>query len=154
MSPQTGDTEPDGGKIHDGDTGGEPPRTRWWAVFGLWSIPALIDLNQRYTMQARGGEDVAWWPLIVGTAFWYSWALLTPAILWLTRRVPIRPPRRGRNLLIHAAAGSLIAVVTIAVFAIFDLPPEGQDAPTSTGYGERVAQACGRPALVVDRGSP
>lgn len=143
------------------ETGGEGPRTRWWAIFGLWSIPALIDLNQRYTMQAHSGGDVVWWPLIVGAALWYSWALLTPAILWLTRRAPIAPPRRGRNLLIHAAAGSLVAVALIAVLAVFDWPLEGQplegqplegrDAPPAAGYGERVARglASGYPSLMM-----
>ncbi len=129
----------------------ETPHTRWWAVFGLWSIPLLIDLNQRVTYQINAGKEIAWWPLIVMAGFWYLWALLTPAIFWLTRRAPIRRPRRARHLLIHAVAGSCIAVASIAALAAFPDSMEEQGAATQHSYGERVAKglATGYPSLMM-----
>ncbi len=126
----------------------EPPPTRWRSMLGFWSIPALIDLNQRYTEQAGAGEDVDGWQIAVMAGFWLSWALLTPAIFWLTRRAPIRPPRRARNLLIHAAAGSLVVIAGIAALAAFGWL---LDAPPTAGYGERLGRglASGYPSLMM-----
>ena len=128
------------------------PRTRWWAILGFWTIPALIDLNQRYTEQAGAGEGVNWWQFAVMVGFWLSWALLTPAVFWLTRRAPIRAPRRARNLLIHTAAGSLVAVAAIAGLAAFGwLLAE----PPPAGYGERLARglASGYPSMMMVYGA-
>ena len=130
----------------------DPTRTRWWAILGFWSIPALIDLNQRFTEQAGAGDGVNWWQIAVMAGFWLSWALLTPGVFWLTRRVPIRAPRRARNLLIHAAAGSVVAVAAIAGLAAFgwllEEPPPG-------GYGERLSRGLGSgyPSLMMVYGA-
>ncbi len=102
---------------------GDSPRFRWSIALGLWSIPVLIEINQRYLLHVESGEPIAWWAFVVMALFWYSWALLTPVIFALVRRAPIRPPRRGCNVLIHLAVGSLLAVAYMAIL-VAALPPQ------------------------------
>ena len=129
----------------------EAPPTRWWTVFALWSIPMLVELSQRLTTPASAGENVSWGSLIMMAAFWYSWALLTPAIFWLTRRAPIRRPHRARGLWIHAVAGSCIAAASIAALAAFPESMEDPASATRATYGERVTRglATGYPSLMM-----
>lgn len=50
--------------------------------------------------------------------FWYTWGMLLPLILWLSRRVPILPARWGRALAAHALIGVLVAYLHAAVYII------------------------------------
>lgn len=109
---------------------------RWWVVLGLLSIPVLIELNQSALTSAESGEPITWHRVLVMAGFWYSWALVTPAIFRLIRRAPVRRPYRWRHLLIHAAVGSTLAVVYIALL-VAALPQEPETA--SASYPERVA---------------
>ncbi|MEM7585870.1 MAG: histidine kinase [Acidobacteriota bacterium] len=124
---------------------GERSGVRWWVVFGLWSIPALVEVNQRYLMESVDGEAVKWWRILVMAGFWYSWALLTPVIFELTRRAPIRPPQRWRHFALHLAFGVTMATVYVVVMSAFDLGGEGG------AYGVRLVRnlAMGVPSLLM-----
>ncbi len=134
----------------DADNGEESGgrRTRWGIVLGLWSVPALVELSQRYAMQAEGGESISWPGLILMAGFWLAWALLTPVIFELTRKLPIRPPRRLRNLMIHAAAGSCLAVAFVALLTGLYGWQEGQP---EAAYSERFVRglASGYPTMMM-----
>src|SRR5262249_7751867 len=53
---------------------------------------------------------------------WWLWAIATPAIVALSRRLPIRRPHTARNFLVHAATGAAVALAQLladrAVFAM------------------------------------
>lgn len=90
------------------------------AVFGLWTIPTLLSTLET-VMFARLGNR----PMSVPRAFfseapqWYGWALLTPVIISLGERFPLRAPLRARNILLHAGASLscslLVAMADAAV---------------------------------------
>lgn len=75
------------------------------AVFGLWTIPTLLSTLET-VMFARLGNR----PISVTRAFfaeapqWYGWALLTPFIISLGERFPLRRPIRANNVLVHLGA--------------------------------------------------
>lgn len=53
---------------------------------------------------------------------WWLWALLTPLIVWLARRFPLQGTRWRRSLLVHALAGTALAIAkTMADRAVFAL---------------------------------
>lgn len=86
------------------------------AVFGAWTFFGLVEsgnayLNQRLLGRDRGVVDA----LIANMPWWYLWAVLTPGVLWVCRRLP---PDRIRPLLLvltHLAAGLTFAVVHLVV---------------------------------------
>ena len=94
----------------------------WLAVWAGWTALALFfAVSTSLTYRSTGRP--ANWQLTITRALseWWLWALLTPAIAWLSRRVPLHGPRAVRHAAIHAAAGAAIAVAKLfadrAVFA-------------------------------------
>ncbi len=85
------------------------------AVFGLWTIPTLLSTLET-VMFARLGNR----PISVTRAFfaeapqWYGWALLTPLIISLGERYPLRRLVRVRNVFVHIGA-SLACSLAVAM---------------------------------------
>jgi len=86
------------------------------AVFGAWTFFGLVEsgnayINQRLRGQDRGVLDA----LVANMPWWYLWALLTPAVLWVCRR--LRPDRAGAILLTlgHLGAGLAFSALHLAV---------------------------------------
>jgi signal transduction histidine kinase len=66
------------------------------------------------------GHPIAVWRAFLGEApQWYGWAALTPLIILLGDRFPLRPPIRARTVLVHAASSVacsfLVAMADAAV---------------------------------------
>jgi two-component system LytT family sensor kinase len=55
--------------------------------------------------------------LVLNLGYWYTWACLTPAILWLTRRFPFDRASRKLSIAVHIA-GVLIATSLHVVLAV------------------------------------
>ena len=88
---------------------------RAWQVAGVWMIPALLSTAETVMFAAQSGHPIAPWRAFVGEApQWFGWAALTPVIVALGERYPLRRPLRANALLIHAVA-SLAASVLLAV---------------------------------------
>ena len=86
------------------------------AVFGAWTFFGLVESGNAYVNQRLVGRDRGVWSALVGNMpWWYLWALLTPAVLWVCRR--LRPDRFGaaRLVLAHLAAGLAFSVVHLVV---------------------------------------
>jgi two-component system LytT family sensor kinase len=84
----------------------------WLAVFGAWTFFGLVESGNAYVNQRLIGRDRGVWSALVGNMpWWYLWALLTPAVLWVCRR--LRPDRFASALLVlaHLAAGFAFSVV-------------------------------------------
>jgi len=75
------------------------------AIFGLWTIPTLLSTLETVMFSRIGGRPMAVWRAFLSEApQWYGWAVLTPVIVRLGERFPLRRPLRARNVLVHAAA--------------------------------------------------
>jgi len=88
----------------------------WLAVWAGWTALALFfAVSTSLTYRSTGRP--ANWRLTITRALseWWLWALLTPAIVWLSRRFPLHGSRTIRNAAIHAAAGTVVAVVKLLV---------------------------------------
>jgi len=99
------------------------------AAFGAATTLALLVATENYYVAEHAGQHREWLAL-VGRELpvWYVWLLLAPGIFWLARRLPVRGPRRWRNLVLHlplAALAVLVGLVgIIAVKApVLGLPP-------------------------------
>jgi len=78
-------------------------------------IPALLSTAETVIFASQSGHPIALWRAFVGEApQWFGWALLTPGILALAERFPLRWPPRSSAVLVHAAA-SLAAGVLLAL---------------------------------------
>jgi two-component system, LytTR family, sensor kinase len=79
-------------------------------IFGCWTLLAMIFATQSYLYLSTRGENVTW-KSVLAWAFseWYTWAALSPFILWLARRFRIERRNRIRVLLIHITAGVLFS---------------------------------------------
>jgi hypothetical protein len=82
----------------------------------VWSVPAVISalhiyqwgwLTRRISLGRAMLSEVPPWCLV---------ALLTPALLALSRRYPLRRPLRAKSVLVQGAALVGVTLVTVAVF--------------------------------------
>ncbi len=104
------------------------PELGWSRVqrFGLllatWTLPALAALAYYYLNEVVAGRPLSWRYAIVSTLpWWYTWALLTPPLLWLGRRFPIgrRSPVKLVLLVYVPAMLILLAVHAAASLLVF-----------------------------------
>jgi len=92
----------------------------WVIAFGLWTIPAFIDVAAVYVTYSRAGNPLE--PLDAVTRHfpkWWLWAALTPLIWRLDALLPLDGPRRGRALLLHVLASVGLTVFHLALSAIY-----------------------------------
>ena len=78
----------------------------WGAIWLGWTALALFFGTSLWLNYIARGQPAHFVPsLLVALSEWWIWALLTPAVIWLTRRWPIARPRLARRVLLHLAAG-------------------------------------------------
>lgn len=88
---------------------------RTWQIAAVWMIPALLSTAETVIFASQAGRPIALWRAFIGEApQWLGWALLTPIILALAERFPLRRPLRPSAVLVHGAA-SVIAGLLLAV---------------------------------------
>lgn len=87
------------------------PRPRWTLVALACLVPAALSAIDAF-LQARlfGARRVPWANAIFSSSEWLFLAALTPIILTLARRVPLRRERSGRVVAIHAAGALLLCI--------------------------------------------
>jgi signal transduction histidine kinase len=91
---------------------------RWLAILGVWSVPALLAACETWMFWRIGNRPGAFWRAVALEApAWMIYALLTPLIFALGRRLPLQRPRLGRHLAAHLGVSLTIAVLYAAVAA-------------------------------------
>jgi len=86
-----------------------------WKIAAVWTIPAVLSTAETVMFAKLGGHPIAVWRAFVGEApQWFGWAMLTPAIVWLGERFPLRRGVQAASLLVHASA-SLAASLLLAI---------------------------------------
>jgi two-component system LytT family sensor kinase len=109
-----------------------PSYRAWGVVLGIWTIFGLLESVKTYVwLGTQGFPRVWWWILLSNIPWWYAWAALTPAVIWLGARWPLAGPRRWRAIGIHAAAAVVSAGVhVVASGALTYWVAGGRGAPT------------------------
>jgi len=85
-------------------------------VFAGWTLAAFFYFTQSLIQKSASGEPFPWWHYL---ASWlvgmYTWAAITPAVLWLGRRFPLERKRRLRRLPLHLAVSVGVGLVQLTV---------------------------------------
>jgi len=82
-----------------------------WAGWTALALFFAISLWLNYISQGRPANFRG--SLIVSLAEWWIWVLLTPVVIELARRFPLRSERRGRDAVIHLLAGIVLATAKV-----------------------------------------
>jgi signal transduction histidine kinase len=94
----------------------------WWlAVLAAYSVLTLLFTGQVRLDYMVAGRQVSWaQAFAISSVAWYSWALLTPIVIWLGRRWPITLKRWWRAIVIHGPLCLLLMTVKgfAAVFVV------------------------------------
>jgi sensor histidine kinase YesM len=86
-----------------------------WKVAAIWLIPAALSTLETVMFARMGGRPISVLRAFVAEApQWLGWAFLTPPIIALGERYPLRRPVRSASIVIHAVA-SLGASLLLAV---------------------------------------
>lgn len=96
------------------------PRFPPWLLAGVWTLPALLSTFETVVFSAMSGRTMPVWRAFVSeSSGWYTWALVTPLVVVLGRRFPMRRATWAKHAPIHltaaVVAGALQALVSAAV---------------------------------------
>jgi len=117
----------------------QPARRRppvWVLVSAAWIGPAILAAFQTYVQGRLGNDDRASAPALIWVAGdWLLYGLLTPAVFWLARRIPLVRGAIVRRVPIHLlAAIMLCAAWAGGGLALGWLVAPGQVPPVLMGF--------------------
>jgi hypothetical protein len=86
-------------------------------IFLAWTFYGLFFASQSYLRTSYYGYPAEWQNiLVVWLICAYAWALLTPPVLWLYRRVPFENKIRFRFLYVHIAGAVFFSLIHLALY--------------------------------------
>ncbi len=89
-------------------------------IFVAWTVIAVLFALQWYTYDSFHGTVLPWdHYLRWAVEEWYTWAALTPLVLWLATRRPIRPHRIWQTLPLHIFASIVFTGMATFIQAMF-----------------------------------
>ncbi|MBD3297534.1 MAG: hypothetical protein GF341_02685 [candidate division Zixibacteria bacterium] len=101
----------------------------WLILLGLWAVPGVIFAGLSHVAMLRAGRDSVIWEWLGGSlAAWWTWALLTPLIVWLARRYPVDQTPRMRNIGVHAMAGIVLGFIQLCIAVLASIRFHGEPA--------------------------
>ncbi len=78
----------------------------------MWTVPTLLSTLETVMFAHLANRDIAVWRAFVAEApQWYGLALLSPAIVAMGQRFPLRRPIRVTHLIAHASASILVSAL-------------------------------------------
>jgi UDP-GlcNAc:undecaprenyl-phosphate GlcNAc-1-phosphate transferase len=101
------------------------PRGTFLPVFLGWTVLALLESAKWYVTVRQRGFDVTWQLALIGNVpWWYAWALLTPVVARLARRIGAVDGVKERGLAREATPllGGLAIFSAVLVAALLFLP--------------------------------
>ena len=107
-------------------------------IVGGWTVFGLFFTSQTYLGQVYRGRDASWaQALLVWMPCAFSWALLTPGMLYLARRFPFKCGRWLRPLAVHLFAAAFCSSLALVVYLLvrkpllWAVPPSVSSPPAS-----------------------
>ncbi len=104
-----------------------PPSARycpgWTTVLLVATVFAIGSSALAWQLTAAAEAPPNHWRSLVflNCAYWYLWALFTPAIVWLSQRARVEGRGLGRALLVHLPAVTIFSLIHIATLAGIDV---------------------------------
>lgn len=107
----------------------------WLGIFGAWMLVAVIFTSQFISQTLVLTSPIPLWRSFAWQlASACGWFALTPLVLWLGRKFPLKRGSFRKNILIHVIAGAGVVLLQQVIDVII-LPPLGYPPnPTSTSY--------------------
>jgi sensor histidine kinase YesM len=99
----------------------EASKMKGWVKWGLisigWTLFGLFFASQSYVVQARFNPRIEWKKTLIICLLWgYSWNAVTPIMLGLANRFPLRRGRLARSLAIHACGAAMLFLIGTVVY--------------------------------------
>lgn len=95
-------------------------RVSWKLILGIWTAYGLLASAQQEFLQLANGRHVS---VLTGLADQlpqaWCWAALTPLVLWLGRRLPLRGPGWAVRVGVHILIAAIIVFVIDAFFELY-----------------------------------
>jgi two-component system LytT family sensor kinase len=95
-------------------------RVSWKLILGIWTAYGLLASAQQDLLAFMNGRHVS---VLSGLALQvpqaWCWAALTPVVLWLGRRLPLRGPGWPLRVLVHILIAAVIVFLVDAFFAFY-----------------------------------
>ena len=107
------------------------PSSHWRRLAGAlaaWATLVVLFSLQDFFSARWHGRDLTWGPFLLRHALgWTAWALLTPAVIVLARRFPVRGPHAGAHVAAHLGFGIATSAaqsfLLASVFPLFYFRP-------------------------------
>lgn len=108
-----------GDQGRDGSTspaGGRPGKA-YAVALGGWTLFGLASFGACLVADVASGDGPTPWPRLLAYSLGaaWTWAALTPAVLWLTRNTAFGPGQRVRSALLVGVTGAGFALLSITV---------------------------------------
>jgi two-component system, LytTR family, sensor kinase len=88
----------------------------WLLVFAAWTALAVFFAVSSSLTYMSTYQPPRWGlTLVMALTEWYAWAALTPLVVWLAERFPLRAGRIGRAVAVHGPGGLVVAAVKIGL---------------------------------------
>ena len=110
-------------------------RSRWLLLPAVWAVPALLGVAETLAFARMAGRDFPLWRAVLTQApQWAVYALLTPAIFALGRRLPLGGRHVARNVPAHVLAALVVGALyaAVATFGTLSFSPY----PQTRGAGQ------------------
>jgi len=94
----------------------------WLLIFGSWMAFALLNNVQSYYFMLSVERQASWWSLLPSALLYFGlWALLTPLVVWLAKRLSLKREDWLPKLFFHLLIAIGLAVLQQAVFELIIL---------------------------------
>jgi two-component system, LytTR family, sensor kinase len=104
------------------------------------TLVGLFDIGQYYVFLELGGKSVTWKKLALNyMPFWWTAALLMPAVAWFARRLAFPAGRRIRITVIHIVTAIFYAHIHVGATQLIYLAIQGK-MPPGTVFVQSVAK--------------
>lgn len=85
-------------------------------LFGFWTVIAMLTVSQIYAELYAFDRSMEWGRIVpVQLLHWYVWAVLTPVVVWLGRRIPIERARVAKGAALHVCLSLAVASAHVAL---------------------------------------
>lgn len=103
------------------------PRSPWKLIVAAWLVPALLSGFNTYMQSRLDGQPPEWRWVLFNSIDWLLYAVLTPAVFYASRRLPLGRPHLARKVMLHIAGALVMCVAwaslgTLLRLAIFPVP--------------------------------
>jgi signal transduction histidine kinase len=94
----------------------------WGVIFACWTVLALFFTGRNIALFISRGQQIDWARgVLFEIIYWYLWALFTPLVFWLARKLSLERGRRARNIPLLILCGLVVAPLQVSIEIAVDL---------------------------------